>query len=224
MQAEQSSSTLIDPALVSVLGVAKDGESRSSEEAGSTPVGAKVKKIAVSSEEASSSPAKPKKSRQSPGDGVVKDKGKKKLSPQARSTRPTTDSKLEAKDLKWSERFSRLEASKTLSQIEPSFQQLKITPGIHSTEPFFEPAPLTNRPKFPLQQTSDRPLSSQQPLATDQALTNPLCQQKVGTSGSEPSQQPSDSDMNTDSASDSGSVIHVAGQEEEGCQNCQHLV
>ena len=50
MQAEQSSSTLIEPALVSVLGVAKDGESRSSEEASSTPRGAKVKKIAVSSE------------------------------------------------------------------------------------------------------------------------------------------------------------------------------
>ena len=134
--------------------------------------------------------------------------------------------KLEAKGLKWSERFSRLEAmllSKTLSQTEPSFQQLKITPVkaplagvIHSTEPFFEPAPPTNRPKSPLQQTSDRPLSSHQPLATDQALTNPLCQQKVGTSGSEPSQQPSDSDMDTDSASDSRSVIHVAGQAEEG--------
>ena len=45
MQAEQSSSTLIDPALVSVLGMAKDGEYRSSEEASSTPAGVKVKKI-----------------------------------------------------------------------------------------------------------------------------------------------------------------------------------
>ena len=77
MQTDQSSSTLIDPALVSEIGVAKDGESRSSEEASSTPTGAKVKKIAVSSEEASSYPAKANKSQQSPEDGVVKDKGKK---------------------------------------------------------------------------------------------------------------------------------------------------
>ena len=33
LQAEQSASTLVDPALVSVIGVVKDGESRSSEEA-----------------------------------------------------------------------------------------------------------------------------------------------------------------------------------------------
>ena len=100
---------------------------------------------------------------------------------------------------------------------------MKITPVkappagvIHSTEPFFEPAPPTNRPKSPLPLTSDQPLSSHRPLATNQALTDPSCQQKVGTSGSEPSQQPSESDMDTDSASDSGSVIHVAGQTEEG--------
>ena len=49
----------------------------------------------------------------------------------AKSSKVSTDSKLEAMDLKWSERFSRLEAmllSKSLSQPEPSFQPVKIIP------------------------------------------------------------------------------------------------
>ena len=186
------------------------------------PTGAKVKKNAVSSEEVSGSPVKAKKS---PEAGVAKDKGRKKPSPPARSTRPTTDSKLEAMDIKWSERFSRLEAmllSKSLSQTEPSFQQVKVTPvtappaGIsHSTEPFFELAPPTNRPKsLPL--TSDRPLSSHRPSATDQTPTDPACQQKVGTSGSDPSQLLSELDMDTDSLSEVGSVVNVSSHPEEG--------
>ena len=171
LQTEQSASTLVDPTLVSVIGVVKNGEPKNSEEASNTPTGGKVKKNAVSSEEASSSPTKANKS---PEDGVVKDKAKKKPSPPTRSTRPTTDSKLEAMDTKWSERFSRLEAlllSKSLSQTEPCFQQVKITPvkvppaGVsHSAEPLFETAPLTNRPKSPLPLTSDRPLSSHRPV------------------------------------------------------------
>ena len=87
---------------------------------------------------------------------------------------------------------------------------------IHSTEPFFEPAPPTNRPKSPRHLTSDRPLSSHRPSSTEQTLTNPSCQQKVGTSGSDPSQQLSESDMDTDTLSDSDSVVHVSGQPEEG--------
>ena len=100
---------------------------------------------------------------------------------------------------------------------------MKVTPvtappaGIsHSSEPFFEPAPPTNRPKSPLPLSSDRPLSSHRPSATDQVPTDPSDQQKVGTSGSDPSQHLSDSDMDTNSTSEAGSVVNVSGHPEEG--------
>ena len=96
---EESSSTLVDPALVSVLGVAKDRQDLNSEEVSSTP-GAKAKKT-KSSEESSSRNAKDKKTKS-------KDKGKtvkKHVSP-TKVAKPSTDSKLEALDEKWLERFS----------------------------------------------------------------------------------------------------------------------
>ena len=44
-KAEESSSTVVDPALVSVIGLAKDNGGKSSEEVSTTPVGAKAKKM-----------------------------------------------------------------------------------------------------------------------------------------------------------------------------------
>ena len=89
----------MDPASVSVLGVMKDRQDFNSEEASSTP-GAKAKKI-QSSEVSSSRNVKDKKT-------DSKDKGKavkKHVSP-ARVAKPSTDSKLEALNHKWSEHFS----------------------------------------------------------------------------------------------------------------------
>ena len=58
-------------------------------------------------------------------------------------------------DLRWSERFSRLEAmllAKSINQPEPSFQPVKITPvkpppagAVDNTEPFFAPTRATDR-------------------------------------------------------------------------------
>ena len=127
---QESSSTLVDPALVSVLGVAKDGQGLNQEEASSTP-GTKVKE---SKEESSSSNA-------------PKEKGKSRK--QARVTKPSTDSKLEKLDQKWSDRFNRLEAmllSTAFQQPEPVFQPVVVSPAkpppvcaVDNIQPFFQP-------------------------------------------------------------------------------------
>ena len=147
--AEESSSTLVDPSTVSVIGLSKDNNSVSSEEMSTTPAGAKVKKITKSSEEMSTTPAgaKVRKEDKAPDSRVAKGKSSKKkhASPEKTAT-ASTDSKLEAMDLKWAERFSRLEAlflSKSLSQPAPTFQSVKVTPvkpppagALDSSEPF----------------------------------------------------------------------------------------
>ena len=53
---EESSSTLVDPSLVSVIGLAKPNRVKSSEEMSTTPAGAKVKKTDKSLEAVSSTP------------------------------------------------------------------------------------------------------------------------------------------------------------------------
>ena len=84
---EELSSTLVDPALVSVLGVAKDRQDLNSDEASSTP-GAKAKKTQIA-EISSGRSAKDKKT-------DSKDKGKavRKHVLLARFPKPATDSKL----------------------------------------------------------------------------------------------------------------------------------
>ena len=94
---EKSCDTLVDPVLVTGIGVAKDRQGSNQEEASSTPSGAKAKKCCSGSEESSSRDAKDKK-------------GKALKKSQAKTTRASTDTKLELRDQKWSERFSRLEA------------------------------------------------------------------------------------------------------------------
>ena len=86
---EESSSILVDPALVSVLGVAKDRQDLNSEEVSSTP-GAKAKKTQIA-EMLRGRSAKDKKS-------DSKDKGKavKKHVSLASVPKPATGSKLEA--------------------------------------------------------------------------------------------------------------------------------
>ena len=129
--AVESSSTLVDPSLVSVIGLAKDNGVKSSEEASTTPVGAKAKKMDKSLEAVINTP-ETVTSKKIPDIKVAKEKSsKKRHSSPAKSSKVSADSKLEAMDLKWSERFSCLEAmllSKSFSQPEPSFQPVKITP------------------------------------------------------------------------------------------------
>ena len=120
---EESNSTLVDPALVSGLGVVKDRQDLNSEEASSTH-GAKAKKT-KSSEESSSRNVKDKKTES-------KDKTVKKHVSLTKVAKPSTDSKMEVLDQKWSEHFSRLEVmllSKSFNQPEPMFQPVIISPA-----------------------------------------------------------------------------------------------
>ena len=100
LKAQTEETTPVDPSRVSVLGVAAEGGDKSSEETCSTPVAAKTKKNAESLEEASSATVKTKKIKSLE---VAKHKGKKRQSPPAKSSKGSTDSKLEGMDLKWSE-------------------------------------------------------------------------------------------------------------------------
>ena len=227
--AEKSSSTLVDPSLVSVIGVAKDSGVKSSKEASTIPAGAKAKKMDKSLEAVSSTPevAKAKKTQKTPDSKVAKEKNSKKWhSSPVRSSAVTTDSKLEAMDLKWSERFSRLEAmllSKSLSQSEPSFQPVKITPvkpppagAVDNTEPFFALTRSTDRPTSAQQQASDQPQQVDRPFSTNQPSTDSAFKPSVSTSGVEPTYRSSDSDMDTDSVTDTKSLPRVMGNTEGG--------
>ena len=117
---------------------------------------AKTEKICESLEGASNMSLNVKaKKIKSPEVSVAKDKAKKRHSSPTKPSKGSTDSKLEAMDLKWMKRFSRLEAmllSKALSQPEPSFQPVKVTPvkpppagATENVEPFFVPCQLANR-------------------------------------------------------------------------------
>ena len=158
----------MDPILVSVIGVAEDGQIVSSEQASSIPGAVKVKKI-KSSESNSMLVIDSVNTRDSCGQ---KDKGKssKRYSLPANSSKPSTDSKLEAMNQKWPEKFSRLEAtllSKTFRHPEQIFQSVKITPtklppasAVETTQPFYAPTRPTDR-LAPVHQQSS--MSTNQP-------------------------------------------------------------
>ena len=171
-KAEESSSTLVDPALVSVIGLAKDNGGKSSEEVSTTPVGVKAKKMDKNSGTVVNTPGSTK-TKKIPDSKEPKEKSsKKRQSSPAKPCKVSTDSKLEAMDLRWSKRFSRLEAmllAKSINQPEPSFQPVKITPvkpppagAVDNTEPFFAPTRATDRPNSS-QPTSGPSLSVDRP-------------------------------------------------------------
>ena len=98
--AEESSSTLVDPSLVSIIGLAKDNEVKRSEEVSTTPVGAKAKKL-DKSPEAVVNTTGTVKSKRTPDSKVAKEKSsKKRHSSPSKSFTGSTDSKLEAIYLK----------------------------------------------------------------------------------------------------------------------------
>ena len=224
---EDSSTTLIDPSSVSVIGLASETEAANSEEMSTSPAGAKIKKTVKSSEAVSSTPeaAKAMKSDQTPDTKVTKGKSsKKRHSSPARSSAPSTDTKLEAMDLKWSKRFSRLEAmllSKTISQPTPAFQSVKVTPvkpppagALDTSEPFFAPARSTGLSST-AQPASLRPHPDRPPI-TYQSLAGPVEHPPASTSGVEVTLQVSESDMDVLSDSDSESLPVKVDKTEEG--------
>ena len=195
------------------------------EKLSTTPVGVKAKKMDKNSGTVINTPGTVKSKRMPDSKEPKEKSSKKRHSSPAKPSKVSTDSKLEAMDLKWSDGFSHLEAmllSKSLSPPELSFQPVKITPvkppparAVDNTEPFFAPTSVTDQPNSS-QQTSDRPQSVDRPSATDQSPTDPAAEPSSSTSGFDPSYRHSDSDMDTDSVTDTESLPRVMGNTEEG--------
>ena len=150
------SPTLVDPSLVTVMGVV-DGQSTSGSP-GLSEKATEKKKKKEDKKVASSKPVKPDKSVKS----------------SHRSSGESTDQKLEVMEQKWSDCFNRLEAlllAKTLNR-EPTFSAVKVTPthappaSAISSEPFLRP--------------SDQPSSSSQPSHRLAASASPATD-PVGT-------------------------------------------
>ena len=120
----------MDPALVSVQRVAKDRQNLNSEEVSSTPV-ARAKKN-KSAEESSSKSAKYRKTQRTSESTRNKGKSVEKHVSLAKVSKSSMDSKLEAMDQKWSERFSRLEAM-VLSKTQPARACLPVS-CLHSSQ------------------------------------------------------------------------------------------
>ena len=122
------SPTLVDPSLVTVMGVV-DGQSTSGLP-GLSEKPAEKKKKREDKTNSSSKPVKPDKS----------------VKTSHRPSADSTDQKLDAMEQKWSDRFNRLEAlllAKTLDR-EPTFSAVKVTPthappaSAITSEPFFQ--------------------------------------------------------------------------------------
>ena len=224
---EDASSTLVDLSSVSVIGLASETEAANSEEMSTTPAGRKIKKTIKSSEAVSSTPeaVKATRSDKTPDTKMTKGKSsKKRHSSPTKSSAMSTDKKLEAMDLKWSERFSRLEAmllSKAISQTTPAFQSVKVTPvkpppagAFDTSEPFFAPTRSTDLPSTA--QPASLRSHPDRPLITDQPLAGPVENPPAYTSGVEATLKPSESDMDVLSDSDSESLPVKVDKIEEG--------
>ena len=162
------SPTLVDPALVSVVGVV-DGQTTSGL---SGPVEKKSKKAEVKKSTFSSSSSKPAKSEKS-----VKSSSSRPLATsstnQGKST-SSTNSRISDLDKKWFDRFNRLEAllmAKTMDQPQdPVFSTMKVTPShappanVVRPDPFLKPS---TRPSQPTDPAIDSPAtdSSHQSVA-----------------------------------------------------------
>ena len=155
---DSSSSSLIDPSSVTVVGVVDDQ-------------GIVKSPGSSSDKKKNNQPDKPHSSKDSK---TSADKPSKSLT---KTHRSSPDTRIEELDQKWSERFNRLEAlllSKSLDK-DPTFSTVKVTPAHSppqssaiSSRPFIEPGQNSN------QLATD--LASQRPV-TDQTKDSPSAQQ-----------------------------------------------
>ena len=161
------SPTLVDPALVTVMGVV-DGQSASGP-----------------SDLSEKSAEKKKKKEGFQLQAVKPDK------PSHRPSAESTNQKLEVMEQRWSDRFNRLEAlllAKTLDR-EPTFSTVKVTPThappatAISAEPFLKPSGQPSSSSQPLHQ----PAASMSP-ATD--LADTVAASKAGSDSSQPPHRP----------------------------------
>ena len=88
--------------------------------------------------------------------------------------------------------------------------------AVDNTGPFFAPTRSTHQLTSSQQQASDRPQPVDRSLSTNQPSTDPVTKPSASTSGVELNYRPSDSDMDTDSVTDTESLPFVMGHTEEG--------
>ena len=137
--------TLVDPALVSVLGVV-DNQSTPGASASSEPVEKKKKTEPKHSSKSTKSEKSVKQSSNRPAT----------TSSESKPSSSSTDTKLVDMDKKWAERFNRLEAlflAKTVDPPrDPVFSTVKVTPAhappanVVRTNPFIKPQAQTSQP------------------------------------------------------------------------------
>ena len=202
---QDSSSSLIDPSVVTVVGAVDDQGI--------------VKSSGSSSDKKSKNMDKPKAQ-------ALKDSKADKPSKSLKPTKSSQDARFDQLDQKWSERFNRLEAlllAKSLEQPGPAFTTVKVTPThsppktVVSSKPFLrpQPTPTTDRPQV---LSSDLPGSVQTAfkstsksttgkVSTDQpsdlaGAESPLSHQVPSRSSSAPTRRQSTSSMDTDSDTD----------------------
>ena len=137
--------------------------------------------------------------------------GKSSKSP-PQAPKSSADSRIDELDLKWSERFNRLEAlliGKTLDRQEPTFAPVKVTPThippvgvVRSSDPFIRPteklpaSDLSSTDHSPQRQAVDKSLSSTIKKSSDLHGDS-----QIGPKGKSTSKLPKDK-PNTDQHSD----------------------
>ena len=205
---QDSSSSLIDPSTVTVVGAVDDH--------------------GIVKSPGSSSDKKKKQTVDKPKAQLSKESKADKPSKSLKPTKSSQDSRFDQLDQKWSERFNRLEAlllAKSLEQPGPAFTTVKVTPThsppktVVSSKPFIRPQPTpTTDQHRPTELSTDLPgnvqtafkstsksttgkVSTDQP--TDLAGTDsPLSHQVPSRSSSAPTRRQSTSSMDTDSDTD----------------------
>ena len=203
---QDSSSSLIDPSVVTVVGAVDDQGIVKS------PGSSSDKKKKPSTDKPKAQTSKVSKA----------DKPSKSLKP----SKSSQDSRFDQLDQKWSERFNRLEAlllAKSLEQPAPAFTTVKVTPThsppktVVSSKPFIKPQPTPTTDRPPVLST-DLPGSFQTAFkstsksTTGKVLTDqpsdlagadsPLSHQVPSRSSSAPTRRQSTSSMDTDSDTD----------------------
>ena len=214
---DSSSSSLIDPSSVTVVGAVDDQGI--------------LQSTGLSSGKKKSNPSEKAKAHSSKDPKTGTDKSSKLLA--SKSHRSSPDTRIDELDQKWSECFNRLEAlllAKSLDKPEPAFTTVKVTPAhspppgsVISAKPFIRPSQgtdlsvndltsqtqATDQSQGPdtAQQSSDLPGNVQTASKltskfrhSDLAGTgSPLSQQVPSRSSSSPARRLSTSSMDTDS-------------------------
>ena len=218
--ADTLSPTVVDPALVLLVGVV-DGQSTS----GLSGSAEKKKKADIK-----------KYSKSVKSDKSVKSSSSRPLatSPtdQGKSTTSSTDSRISDLDKKWSDRFNRLEAllmAKTLDRPQDStFSTVKVAPthtppaNVVRTDPFLKPVTqppqITDRPAVD-SQTTNLPQHKSTAEATSSAQLEPTtaqtCQRQLSSAFDMSRMESSPSDSDSDSLSSDRPLLDIFPEEGE---------